>query len=361
MPDRTVPPFYDPPDPLPTGKPGELIRSEPVEAPAGLRAWRILYHSRALDGADTAVSGLVAAPEGAAPAGGFPLLAMAHGTTGVNRTCAPSIAPALVNQQGLSVYGTIKPYVDAGYVVAATDYQGLGASGAPAYLIGVVEGRNVLDAARAARALPDLALVRRTFVWGHSQGGHAASFAGQIAAAYAPDLPLTGVVLLAPAAELELMALGLALVQHPLPGVAFLVMAVYAWSLNYPDATLSTVLTPAGLQTVETLRENCGLEMYPPFETHPPHHYFKPVGVAMSHVWRSVIAENVPGQAPIGAPVFVAQGSADRIVPPLTTELFVHRLGAKGDRVGLTMYPDADHLSLLNACRPDVLAWMASR
>src|SRR6202140_6027948 len=49
--------FYDTPHPLPAGKPGELIRSEPINQyslPYELSAWRILYHSRALSGEDVA-------------------------------------------------------------------------------------------------------------------------------------------------------------------------------------------------------------------------------------------------------------------------------------------------------------------
>ena len=60
----TVPSFYQPPDPLPPGYPGDLIAWEPIEAPAGARVWRILYRSTGRTGAPLAVSGLIAAPDG---------------------------------------------------------------------------------------------------------------------------------------------------------------------------------------------------------------------------------------------------------------------------------------------------------
>src|ERR1700674_1042335 len=58
---RTLPltKFYDPPHPLPAGKPGELIRSEPFdeyEVPFAVSAIRILYHSRSTAGEDVATS-----------------------------------------------------------------------------------------------------------------------------------------------------------------------------------------------------------------------------------------------------------------------------------------------------------------
>src|ERR1700674_4928775 len=69
---RTLPlsSFYDTPSPLPSGKPGELIRAEPFEEyalPAGVSAVRILYHSRSATGEDVAASGVVLFPEEETP------------------------------------------------------------------------------------------------------------------------------------------------------------------------------------------------------------------------------------------------------------------------------------------------------
>src|SRR5579859_7739168 len=50
--------FYDSPHPLPPGKPGELIRSEPIDEyslPFEVSALRILYHSRTAQGEDLPV------------------------------------------------------------------------------------------------------------------------------------------------------------------------------------------------------------------------------------------------------------------------------------------------------------------
>src|ERR1700722_12590619 len=50
--------FYDTPHPLPAGKPGELIRSEPINQyslPYELSALRILYYSRTANGEGVAV------------------------------------------------------------------------------------------------------------------------------------------------------------------------------------------------------------------------------------------------------------------------------------------------------------------
>src|ERR1019366_5495868 len=115
--------FYDTPHPLPAGKPGELIRSEPFEEyeiPLSVSAVRILYHSRSAAGDDVAASGVVLIPyEKKPPAGGWPILAWAHGATGVARSCAPSLMRNIGHGPFLSMY------VNLGYAVVATDYAGL--------------------------------------------------------------------------------------------------------------------------------------------------------------------------------------------------------------------------------------------
>ena len=79
--------FYDALDPLPTGEPGDIIWIEPLNLSVAV-GWRILYHSRSLDQRDIAVSGIVLAPSGEPPSGGWPVLAWAHGTTGIEDSCA---------------------------------------------------------------------------------------------------------------------------------------------------------------------------------------------------------------------------------------------------------------------------------
>ncbi len=75
------------PDPLPDAAPGTVIRSEPMpNAPAGAVAWRVLYHSRDLRGADVAVSGVIVAPAAPAPPGGRTVVSWAHPTTGARRS-----------------------------------------------------------------------------------------------------------------------------------------------------------------------------------------------------------------------------------------------------------------------------------
>src|SRR5690606_32013088 len=82
-------------------------------------------------------------------------------------------------------------------------YESLGTAGVHPYLIGESEGRSVLDAARAARDLPEAGAGDQLLLFGHSQGGQASLFAGQMAKDYAPDLTLVATAAAAPAGEMQ--------------------------------------------------------------------------------------------------------------------------------------------------------------
>ncbi|MDP8988286.1 MAG: lipase, partial [Actinomycetota bacterium] len=128
------------PESPPGGEPGDLValaaRSTP-EVPAGARAWDLLYLSEGGDGRSAAVGGVVYAPGGPPPDEGRPVLSWAHGTVGLADHCAPSRAGVFVPD--------LAELVHAGYVVAATDYEGLGTPGPHPYLVGASAGRSVLD------------------------------------------------------------------------------------------------------------------------------------------------------------------------------------------------------------------------
>lgn len=162
--------FYDTPNPLPPGKPGDLIRSQPFEdyaLPPGVSAVRILYHSRSATGEDVAASGVVLFPEEeAAKAEEWPIIAWAHGSRGVARQCAPSLMRDLDYGSFLSMY------VNLGYAVVATDYTGLGTKFRNAFSDMQSNATDVINSIPAARvAVPQLG--RRWVALGASEGSMA--------------------------------------------------------------------------------------------------------------------------------------------------------------------------------------------
>ena len=149
------PDFYDPPEQIPA-EPGRIVRIEPITqgVPAGAHGWRFLYTTTRQDGAPAVASAVLLAPDGGAAS--RPLIAWAHGTTGIARGCAPSLmADPFAGTP--AVDGLLKK----GWALVATDYVGMGTPGNHAYLVGEDAARAVLDSIRA------LMLIRAYRIRGH--------------------------------------------------------------------------------------------------------------------------------------------------------------------------------------------------
>ena len=352
-------PFYLPPSPLPSGAPGTLIRSEPITTVgAGMMAWRIMYHSRDLNGTDIAVSGTVVAPTTAPPAGGRPIVSWGHPTTGVAARCAPSIGIA-----PLDLIEGLDGLIQDGDVVVAADYPGMGVPGPSSYLLGVSEGDTMLDAARAARQLPEADAGTRLLLWGHSQGGQAALFAGQLAHDYAPEFQLEAVAVAAPAADLG------TLLNDDIGDISGVSIGSYAFAAfqaayasTYPGLKLGSILTPAAAAATPGMTELClfGQNAALHKRAQPLIGNFLLANPATVEPWATMLRENSAGGAPIGAPVLIAQGLKDALVKPSATTDFATKLCASGDHVDYREYPNADHGTIAIAAGAEVRAWFSS-
>src|SRR5213593_1040249 len=204
-----TPGFYDQvPSNLGRLKPGTVISSEretdfltPFDHAS--TAYRILYRSTGQLGAPDTVGGMVFIPKGKAPRGGWPIVAWDHGTSGVGDQCNPSRWPDLYDGgQWRGYEAQVDNLLSQGYLVVASDYEGLGTPGLHTYLLTNALGRATIDGVRAAKALVPSAGSRWAVI-GHSEGGQAAIGAGELAAAYGKGLNYLGTVAYAPSNHLE--------------------------------------------------------------------------------------------------------------------------------------------------------------
>src|SRR5262245_59502212 len=142
--------FYTPPaSSKPQNVPGQLLRQEVLErgVPSSARAWRILYTTTDTFGKPAVASAVVMAAR-SAQEGPLPVVAWAHGTTGVVPGCAPSLL-----EDPFAHVPALPQLLEHGWLYVATDYTGLGTAGPHPYLIGSGQARAVLDAVRAARGM----------------------------------------------------------------------------------------------------------------------------------------------------------------------------------------------------------------
>jgi acetyl esterase/lipase len=339
------------------GRAGTLIRQEPsTRAPLGATAYRVLYRSTGLNGEPIAVSGTVIVPAGPKPPGGWPVVAWAHPTSGIVPICAPSLAVFKFEQiQGL------RDMLRHGYVVTATDYPGLGTPGPHPYLVGVSEGRAVLDSVRAAENLVGESGAPAA-LWGHSQGGQAVLYAGLLAARYAPDLHLVGVAAAAPATDIGTLMQD---DESTGGGKNLLAMTLWSWAHVY-GAPMDAVVDPAALPTINRLAQSC---LESPVDIRPrkrdanalQRRFLSVDNLTQIEPWRTLLARNTIGTLPPSLPIFIAQGEDDQTVRPQVTQSFVSRLCAAGSRVSLMLMPGVGHGAAAMKSTLAAVDWMADR
>ena len=337
---------------------GQVIQAQSISgAPEGAVAYKILYTSVGLHDETIMVSGMVIVPSGAAPLGGRPIIAWAHPTTGVVPRCAPSLARVRFQMiQGL------QEMVQRGYVVAATDYPGLGTPETHPYLVGASEARAVIDSVRAAQKLPGVGRANRFAVWGHSQGGQAALFTGMIARIYAPELQLVGVAAAAPATDLAAL---LKADFDTTGGRNLAAMTLWSWARIY-NAPIDTVLDPVAIPTVNRLAGECLESIYDILvrrQTERPleKHFLRVDNFAQAQPWASLLSENTPRNLPADLPVFIAQGLSDQLVLPHITQHFIKELCRGGSAVSVDLWPGVGHGFIGRKSAAHAIAWIGDR
>jgi hypothetical protein len=354
--------FYLPPADFGPGRPGELLKAEPIDvylvpgARMRARAWRILYRSTSALGEPRAVSGTVLLParRGRGPR---PLIGYAIGTHGIGDSAAPSrLLPRGLDWEA----GLMAMLLARGWGVAVTDYEGLGTPGDHVYMVGRALGPNVLDAMRAARELhpQELPDGGAASVIGYSEGGFAAAWAAQLQPEYAPDVKLAAVAAGAAAANIEAAGPGL-------DGSFFSFFTAYGgigYAAAYPELDLDSYLTPKAREEIGFLRESNILQA----AIRGPHHMrsdeFTQPNVLQMPAWRRRLRENRLGEIKPGAPVLLHHARRDQIVS------FEHSVGLRDDWLALgadvRLYVTrggVDHITGALAGMPIAIDWVARR
>ncbi len=357
---RPLDAFYDPPFDLPPGAaavPGAIIRLEQLPAaPKGILAWRVVHLTTDLHGALRPVSGMLAVPDAPAPPGGWPIISLAHGTIGLNREAAPSMAPLNpwipphwlpphIPGQAVSAFETIAlPFLRAGFAIAASDYPGLGVDGVTNYMIGRTEATAVLDAVRAFRQSGVAPLSGVTLIWGHSQGGHAALFALQEAGNYAPELDIRGSIVVAPATEPRELFEGVYQANQPGPLTGLALMAVASWARNYPQLDLASLVAPQALEQVPLIFQQGVMAMVRAFGHRRPQDVFL-TDLAAVPSFLAAAEENTPRPARLPGEILLLQGLEDRVIAPATNVDFAQKLKDAGNAVTFVPESGMDHLA----------------
>ena len=390
--------FYYPPDSKLTGNAGEVIWYRPLTSAAALASAAknelVLYRSRDVRGNAIAVSGIIAIPKRAPPTGGYPVISWAHGTVGCADVCAPSrdtVAPdGPAHIFNAYVHILLNEFLEAGWAVVMTDYEGLGTNDLHPYQLGESEARGILDIVLAARSFhPEIS--GRLAIVGHSQGGQAALFAAHHHAhteGWKPALDLRGVAALAPASAIKTLV-GLATGQLMLPGgefptqpnprepgeaaegQAFTALFIAGAKGGDPDIVLEEILTEKSLPLFDHLydRSREGLSQADSWGGLGWNEQLRANGSPSRRKLIQQLEAMHPALA-IDAPIRISQAMSDTRVSALLTFRLQEVLGnISGNKVVYVPYAQVapttgeferlgDHFGLLDTDRGELAKWL---
>lgn len=335
--------------------PGVLIRQEPLEkhqsVPGAAKNFRLLYTSTdGLRGSSiTAVSGSLFLPEGDPPQSGWPIVLWSHGTVGIADICAPTWTGYVPfhNEH-------LKRWLDQGYAILASDYQGLGTTGTHPYLATRPAAYSNLDLLRAAQSL-DHKLSDKVVVIGQSQGASAAIATAGYAPEYAPELSLLGVVVtgvpfFTPKALIALQQARPQDKVDPMLGYNFLALTLIeqldsAFKLeDYVYASVLPTARAVGGICNRDMRKRIAQEKLT---------YATTFKQSPAEALKIAFAQMGYPTLKIDIPIYLGVGAEDRDTPARMQALFAKQACAANTKVQVHLYDGFDHLTVLNHSMQD--------
>ncbi len=350
--------FYQYSQPL--SAPGKLLRQEPLTKtqsnPGAGANIRLLYSSTdGLDGRKTLpVSGVLFLPSGKIPEGGFPLMAWTHGTVGIADICAPSW-----NGRQQQDRDHLEFWLNNGYAVVASDYQGLGTAGTHPYLATRPAAYSNLDIIRAVQSA-DFPVSDAVVLFGQSQGAGAAVATAAYAPDYAPDVKVigavaTGVPYFSPKA---LIALQDARPRDRFdPMLAYNMLALTLVQRTNPDFVLSDYVSDAVLPIARSVENTCHKDVKAKVvaEKLTYNRAFKKSPSA--HLITAFGKMGFP-TLKFSVPIFVGTGGKDKDTPPRMQAAFTKRACQAGSTIVSVLYPDLDHKAVVPGSTGDTLGFV---
>lgn len=330
-----------------SGDAGALLDSQPLAAGFGLdgaaQAFAIRYTSTdGVAGSGTVpVTGALFIPKGAAPKGGWPLIAWAHGTVGIGDDCAPSR-----NARSARDRTYLDHWLGEGYAIVATDYQGLGAPGPHPYLNSRAAAYSTLDAIRAVQG-DRFGIADRVLLVGQSQGAGAAFATAGYASDYAPGLDIRGTVATG-IPNLAAVPAGAAGDDEKVDRlIAYLLYIASAAQQIDPKYDPAAVLTDRAMPLFERAADTCVVDMFGAvveagltrantFKTDFWRHY----APMLTHAGYPTLN--------IRTPVFIGTGAEDVDTPASMQKALVDAACSAGSTIEAHVYPGLDHSGTVN-------------
>lgn len=358
--------FYTVPVALGSGNHGDLIQYRPATVNLGagmpaVQAWNVMYRSTDALGAANIVTGTVIVPATVwTGSGARPMIGYAVGTHGLAQSCAPSQQLAKGSDyEAANIAAALK----AGYSVLVSDYAGYTTGDTPTYLAGASQGNAMLDIFSAAAQIPGTGLSAgaKAAIWGYSQGGQSAAWAGERKSAYAPNLNLVGVA----AGGVPADFLRTAAYLDGSAGESFLLEAVVGLAAQYPtQIPLSTLTNANGQAAIAKGKSECVFDALFEFMNHKISEYTvnnQPLDQLMAiPSVNQVLKAQALGSTKIPVPLYQYHGTADEFIPIDQTVALKRAYCGKFANVTFGVYP-SEHIATQFQAAPYVLSWLGDR
>jgi len=357
--------FYTPPATLPAGKHGDIIKYQEAQvyiagAP-DFNAWNVMYYSTDALGVPNIVTGTVLVPKKSwSIFSSRPVIAYAIGTHGLCHTCAPSEQFAAGTDYENE---NIAQALNRNYAVVVTDNPGYTIDAIPTYMSGRAQGHALLDIVTAASKISSANISARAKVaiWGYSQGGQTAAWAGELQPGYAPDLRLVGVAAGGVPADFFEVAPYL----DGKNGSAFLLETVIGLWSQYPEGIpLADLVNAEGQAAVNRGLSMCVFEALFAFMNTPLSKYVKGNQtldqlMAIPSVYETLDAQTL-GRNPIAVPVYLYHGTADEFIELEQCLKLKEKYCALGVNTSFMVFA-GEHITTQFQASPYVLDWLEER
>lgn len=325
-------PFYATPANFSSVAPGQIVKLElytnttAYDIPPGQSLSRFMYAS--VDNFGNTVPATAAilwpfTPKSFNGSQSYPLVAWAHGTSGIDRQCAVS------NLRNLQYdFRSVFTLANAGYAVVIADYVGLGSDQFFNYLAYKLHANDVVYSVAAAQSVfPQLSKSWVSF--GHSEGGGVAWAIGE-RQAFAPIPGFLGTIAAAPP-------------PYPISTTSSVGTSVFTAFLSFTIAHLyglntTAIFNPVPLQALQFVQSNggCNDAGYAAFANFTPSELYADINWPMSAPAQAFLADYSVGGRALGGPMLILQGSADTVVGTVgSSTAFNATCAAQGSNVSI--------------------------
>lgn len=354
-------PFYEVAAKDSKSSPGTLLKLEKTTdttkylLPPSTALSRFIYQSETLSGSPVPVSAFILWPYSPRrqPDGGHPVVAWAHGTSGLAANTAPSHLKNLWQHY-------LAPYQIAlqGYVVVGTDYAGLGVSKDGSgrdimheYLASPAQANDVVYSVAAAQsAFSELS--KQFVVIGHSQGGGAAWSVAQ-KADLTPIPGYLGAVPISPYTK----------VSEEETDIMDLLVAIICSGMTvaFPEFKLSDMLTEEGENRVIAVHQT-NAAVYSAMALLSGVKLLKP-NSRDNATFRKQQQLTSNGGKPIAGPMLIIHGKADPVLIVAAVESAVKKTAEVSSEAWIeyVALPNVSHEAALTAAQSVWMDWIGDR